>query len=207
LIIGTLGSASDALACGYENPQLVLRGVLNWAYPDSLHVLGAISREVAGRRLPLANFNQAGRDLFGRRLRATTTALNEFAELLGAASSETPQPAFSLVLVEPVLWTRFEPSPNGYHAKVHVASAEPGDLVLVTGEAVISEIALGRLTVGEAGERGLIRFYGSQKQRSNFIDIYRLVGGQLIAKPAGHAAMSPAATHITDATQPSGGNP
>lgn len=208
LMAGVMAPSSEAVACGYDSPQSVSRGVLNWAYPDSLHVIGAISREVAARRLPLANFNRAGADLFGQRFRATQTALTGFAELLRAASSEPSQPAFSLVLVEPVLWTRFEPSADGLHAKVHVASAEPGDLVLVTGEAVISEIAHGRLTVGEAGERGLIRFYGSEKQKSDFIGSYRHAGGQPIAKwGASHAAMPPAAQLFTDAVQPSGGNP
>ncbi|SJM29227.1 hypothetical protein [Mesorhizobium delmotii] len=208
LMAGVMAPSSEAVACGYDSPQSVSRGVLNWAYPDSLHVIGAISREVAARRLPLANFNRAGADLFGQRFRATQTALTGFAELLRAASSEPSQPAFSLVLVEPVLWTRFEPSAEGLHAKLHVASAEPGDLVLVTGEAVISEIALGRLAVGEAGERGLIRFYGSEKQKSDFIGTYRHAGGQPIAKlGASHATTSPAAQLITDAVQPSGGNP
>jgi hypothetical protein len=185
--------ASYGLACGYDSPQSISRGVLNWTYPDSLHVIGAISREVGARRLPLANFNRAGADLFGQRFRATTTALNEFAELLRAASSEPSQPAFSLVLVEPVLWTRFEPRPDGLHAKVHVASPEPGDLVLVTGEAVIGEIALGRLSVGDAVKIGLIRLYGSEKQRSDFIGTYRLVGSQPPAKPAAsRAALSSA---------------
>ncbi|WP_202363054.1 hypothetical protein [Mesorhizobium sp. L-2-11] len=182
LMAGVVAPSSEAVACGYDSPQSVSRGVLNWAYPDSLHVIGAISREVAARRLPLANFNRAGPDLFGKRFRATKTALEKFGELLRAASSDPSQLAFSLVLAEPVLWTRFEPSADGLHAKVHVASAEPGDLVLVTGEAVISEIALGRLAVGEASERGLIRFYGSEKQKSDFIGTYRHAGGQPIAK-------------------------
>lgn len=200
--------AAEALACGYDSPQSISRGVLNWTYPDSLHVIGAISREVEARRLPLANFNQAGTDLFGRRYRATTAALEKFGELLRAASSEPSQPPFSLVLVEPVLWTRFEPRTNGLYAKVHVASPEPGDLVLVTGEAVISEIALGRLTVGEAGELGLIRIYGSEKQKSDFIGTYQLAGAKPNAKlGVSHAGTLPAAQHITDAVQPSGGNP
>ena len=87
LMAGMVVPVSAAFACGYDSPQSISRGVLNWTYPDSLHVIGAISREVGARRLPLANFNRAGADLFGQRFRATTTALNEFAELLRAASS------------------------------------------------------------------------------------------------------------------------
>jgi hypothetical protein len=207
LAAGVAGPAPGAFACGYDNPQSVSRGVLNWAYPDSLHVIGAISREVAARRLPLANFSQAGTDLFGRRYRATATALEKFGELLRTASPGPSQPAFSLVLVEPVLWTRFEPGADGLHAKVHVASAEPEDLVLVTGEAVISEIAGGRLTVGEASERGLIRLYGSEKQKSDFIGTYQLAGSQPITNSGtSRAAMShasqPGATGVSLSVSP-----
>jgi hypothetical protein len=169
-------SASDASACGYDEPQNISRGSLNWIYPDSLHVIGAISREVAARRLPLANFDHAGPDLFGRRYRATSAALQQFAGLLRAASADPLQTPVSMVLVEPVLWTRFEPGTDGLYARVHVSGAAASDLVLVSGEAVVAEIVNGRLTIGEAERAGLIRLYGSAEQKADFLDVYRLVG-------------------------------
>lgn len=173
--------APGAFACGYEDPQSVSRGFLNWLYPDSLHVIGAISREVAARRLPPANFNRASVDLFGRRYSATKMALEQFGEMLSAAAPTPSQPSLSLVLVEPVLWTRFERGANGLHARVHVSGVEPGDLVLVSGEAVISEIAKGRLTVGHATKTGLIRIYGLEEQKAQFIDTYQQVGSSPLA--------------------------
>ena len=101
--------------------------------------------------------------------------------MLRAASPEPSQTPISLVLVEPMLWTRFEPGADGLHARVHVSGAEPGDLVLVSGEAVIGEIVSGRLTIGEAAERGLIRLYGSEEQKAEFIGTYPQVGSELSA--------------------------
>ena len=182
--------ASEVLGCGYDDPQSVSRGVLNWVYPDSLHVIGAISMEVAARRLPLANFDQPGLDLFGRRLRQTKSALEQFGEMLRAVSASPSQTSISLVLVEPVLWTRFQPQADGLHTRVHVSGAEPGDLVVVSGEAVIAEIANGRLTIGEAGTRGLIRLYGSEEQKAKFIGAYQLVGSEPPAGPSSIRAQS-----------------
>jgi hypothetical protein len=178
LAAGLMAAApvSDVLACGYDDPRSASRGFLNWIYPDSLHVIGAISREVAARRLPLANFDQTGPDLFGHRFRLTKMSLDKFGEMLRAASPKPSQTSVSMVLVEPMLWTRFEPSAVGLHAKVHVSGSEPGDLVLISGEAVIGEIANGRLTIGEADKLGLIRFYGSEEQEAEFVDTYQSVG-------------------------------
>jgi hypothetical protein len=178
----------ESFACGYDNPQSVSRGFLNWIYPDSLYVIGAISREVAARRLPLANFDQAEPDLFGRRFGLTKMALEQFGEMLRAASPERSSTSIALVLVEPMLWTRFEPSGDGLRARVHVSGAERGDLVLVSGEAVLGEIANGRMTIGEASDLGLLLFYGPEEQMAKFIGIYRQVGSEPLADSSRHRA-------------------
>ncbi len=54
-------------------------------------------------------------------------------------------------------------------AKVHVSGAEPGDLVLVSGEAVIGGIAARRLSFGDAVGRGLVRLYGAEPQIAEFV--------------------------------------
>ena len=68
----------------------------------------------------------------------------------------------AVVLVEPMLWARFEPTADGLRTIVHVSGAERGDLVVVTGEAVIAEIAARRLTFRQAYERGVARLYGDE---------------------------------------------
>jgi len=78
----------------------VSRGFLNWIYPDSLYVMGAISTEVAAGRLPLANIDRGGPpDLFGHKFRLAKTSLEQFGAMLGAASSASlrtrPEARFS----------------------------------------------------------------------------------------------------------------
>ena len=175
--------AAPALACGYDDPRSISQSVLNWSYPDSLYVIGAISRGIMARRLPLANFDRPGPDLFGHRYQLTKMSVDQLGEMLRVASPRPSQSAFSLVLVEPMLWTRFEPAADGLRTRVHVSGPEQADLVLVSGEAVIGEIAAGRLTIGEATNRGLIRFYGSDEQKAEFIGAYQSVGGEAPPEP------------------------
>ena len=54
--VTALAPGSEGLACGYEDPQSVSRGSLSWAYPNSLHVIGAISRRLrrGGSRLRIS---------------------------------------------------------------------------------------------------------------------------------------------------------
>jgi hypothetical protein len=169
-------SPSVALGCGYDDDVSVARGLLNWVYPDALYVVGAMSAAVAERRLPLPTFDAAKPDLFGSGYRKTVQSLEQFGTALGGASREAPPMSFSLVLVEPMLWTRFEVAQHALHMQVHVTGPAPGDLVLVSGEAVVGEIANGRLTVDQALTLGFIRLYGSEEQRADFLGAYRAVG-------------------------------
>ena len=167
---------SKGHACGYDSPQTASQGFLNWLYPDSLYVVGAISKEVAAGRLPVANFDQTGPDLFGHRFKLTATALEQFGAMLRAASPGPAQPSVSLVVVEPMLWTRFDQGPDGMRTTVHISGAQPGDLVLVSGEAVVTEIAARRLTFGQAVARGVVRLYGPAPQIAQFLRSYSDVG-------------------------------
>jgi hypothetical protein len=191
---------SEGHACGYDSPQTASKGFLNWLYPDSLHVVGAISREVAAKRLPLANFDQTGQDLFGHRFKLTATALEQFGDMLRVASPGPSQPSVSLVVVEPMLWTRFDQGSDGLRTTVHVPGALPGDLVLVSGEAIVTEIAARRLTFGRAVERGVVRLYGTAPQIAQFLLSYSDVGAsdsavealqRPVFSPASAAAGSP----------------
>ena len=169
---------SQGLACGYDDPQSVSRGSLNWSYPNALYVIGAISREVAARRLPLANFDRGGVDLFGRKFKLAATSLEQFGAMLGAAPSRSLQTSVAVVLVEPMLWARFEPTDDGWRIAVHVSGPGRGDLVMVTGEAVISEIAARHLTFRQAYARGIVRLYGEDAQIAAFVQNYQQVGAR-----------------------------
>ncbi|ASY65182.1 hypothetical protein SJ05684_b42000 (plasmid) [Sinorhizobium sojae CCBAU 05684] len=171
LLAATL-SPSASSACGYHDDVMMARGLLNWVYPDALHVLGSISAAVAERRLPPPSSAGAAPDLFGANYRKTVRSLEQFGRNLPLASGEKPPPSVSLVLIEPMLWTRFEMGTSGLHMRVHVTGPEPEDVVLVSGEAVIAEIASGGLTIGKAHELGLIRLYGPAAKRALFLLAY-----------------------------------
>jgi hypothetical protein len=177
-VLTTAYSPSQSLACGYHDDVSIARGLLNWVYPEALHVLGAISTAVAERRLPPPNPDAAGLNLFGSGYRTTLKPLERFAEALSAAA-ETAEPlSYSLVLLEPMLWTRFEAHLGELRTQIHVSGPQPGDLVLISGQGVIAEIANGRLDVGEAHRLGLVRMYGSEEQRTQFLAAYQHVGGE-----------------------------
>jgi hypothetical protein len=169
-------SPSATLGCGYDDDVSVARGLLNWIYPDALHVVGAMTAAAADRRLPPPNFDGAKPNLFGSGYRKTVQSLEQFGTALSGASREAPPPSFSLVLVEPMLWTRFEMAQHELRTHVHVTGPAPGDLVLVSGEAVVGEIANGRLTIDQARKLGFIRLYGSEEQKAEFLRAYQSVG-------------------------------
>src|SRR5262245_50869614 len=126
-------SPSVTLGCGYDDDVSVARGLLNWVYPDALYVVGAMSAAVAERQLPPPTFDAAKPDLFGSGYRKTVQSLEQLGTALNGAS-RTALPSFSLVLVEPMLWTRFEAVQHELRTHVHVTAPAPGDLVVVSGE-------------------------------------------------------------------------
>ncbi|MCA1439861.1 hypothetical protein I6F07_06395 [Ensifer sp. IC4062] len=187
-------SSPAVLACGYHDDVSMARGMMNWVYPEALHVLGAISTAVAERRLAPPLSDKAP-DLFGSRYRRTAEALERFGEALGESADRMPALSFSIVLLEPMLWTRYEAAGGRLRTQVHVTGPKAGDLVLVSGEAVIGGIVAGRLATGEAIERGLIRLYGSESQKAVFVGAFRSAGNARpdTIKPA---AMSRAAQSV-----------
>jgi hypothetical protein len=174
-VLGALivSSPSDAAACGYHDDVSIARGALNWIYPDALHVVGAISMAVADRRLRPTPVG-GGLDLFG--YHGTVRALDQHAEQLRMSSGQMPRPTFSLLLIEPMLWTRFVSEGGDVRTQVHVSGPQAGDLVVISGEEVIREIAKNRLSIGEAYRRGLIRLYGTEEQVRSFLIRYDQVG-------------------------------
>jgi hypothetical protein len=177
LMFGTMMSwlPPAAVACGYHDNVALARGVLNWVYPDALHVVGAISTAVAERRLPAATPVPGALGLLG--FHGAVRSLEQHTKQLRMVSGETPSPAFSLLLIEPMLWTRFVAEEGDLRAQVHASGPQAGDLVLISGEEVIREVTRNRLTIGEAHRRGLVRLYGTAEQVALFLTRYDRVGG------------------------------
>src|SRR5687768_1603261 len=162
-----IGSASEAAACGYHDDVSLARGVLNWVYPDALHVVGALSAAVAEGLLPAGSSKQGAAGLLG--YQRTVRALDQHAQQLRLSPGEMPPPTFSLLLIEPMLWTRFVTESGDVRTQVHVSGPEAGDLVVISGEEVLRSVANNRLTIAKAHRSGVIRLYGRNDQVSSFL--------------------------------------
>ena len=86
-----------------------------------------------------------------RRLQRLRASLQQAAQQRGVTL-----PAFSLLLVEPALWSRFSTGADGVTVAIDTEAPPAGSPVVVTGAAVIAAIAAGRVAPKEAFQRGLI---------------------------------------------------
>jgi len=160
------GGIAPAAACGLEDPSSigVLRGTLNLAYPQSLHVGTAVWQAQLSGRLPRdpvaqrAELSPPARAQM--RLIHATLSMRRLAAALATHARAEDRPPLAVVLVGPVLWTRIEPGARAAEAQVHAAGPEPGDVVLVTESATVEALASGALGVDEALQLGLLRLYG-----------------------------------------------
>jgi hypothetical protein len=170
----TIWPPSGVFSCGYHDDVTLARGVLNWVYPDALHVIGAIATAVGEKRLPAPNASPVA---FGPRgYHSAARSLDKIARQLNASPGETPPLSFSLILIEPMLWTRFSSGGDGLEAHIHVPGPQAGDLVVISGEDVIREVASNRLSFGEAYRLGLVRTYGTGAQIAAFLGRYDRIG-------------------------------
>ena len=132
--------ASPAVACGFHDEVSVQRGVMNWIYPESLHVRAAVWRaqqagQIEREELPYLR---------------VAFLLKALAPRLAANTS--------VVLLTPMLWTRY--GPEG--VRVHAEGAAQGDAVLVTEAVVVKAIVEERLTLADALASGVLRIYPRQ---------------------------------------------
>lgn len=189
LLAAVLAGVPVAQACGYHDPSSVNLGMLNLAYPDTLHVRtavwmaqldGVISRD----EQPAAGDPQTATIRAMFRLRETSLRLGWFRDRIGAALDGRPVPAFSIVLIGPMLWTRFEPAGDTLAMTAHAAGPGSEDVVIVTDAPVVAALLEGRLTPQQARSLGLVRFYGAPQ---NVADVASLLDR---VEPGGARRMS-----------------
>jgi hypothetical protein len=125
------------MACGFHDEVSLQRGVMNWVYPESLHVRAAVWRA-----------QQAGQ------IEREELPYLKVAFLLKALRPHLAANT-SVVLLTPMLWTRY--GPEG--VRVHAEGAARGDAVLVTEAAVVKAIVEKRLTLAHALAGGVLRSY------------------------------------------------
>jgi len=161
MLLAGASSPHLVLACAYEDPSAAdfQRGVISQFYPNSLHVLGALTQAQLGGVIPPEPAPRANY-LFGY-LKADRS-LRLFGDELQDQQGEDNGFAFTLVLIEPMLWTRFQFDGGRATTFVHVDGPQPGDVVVWTAEAALRQIVDHRMTIARAEELGLIRFYGDE---------------------------------------------
>lgn len=165
-----LATCTGAAACGLEDPASIpmRRGALNLAFPESLRVGTAVWQAALDGTLPRDPLAQRD-DLTpevraGMRQMRTNTVLRRFSAQIAAqaaAPGGAAPPDMAMVLLGPVMWTRFEAGDGTVNPLLHVEGPEPGDVVLVTDLAAVDAITRGSLTLAAALDLGFLRLYGS----------------------------------------------
>jgi hypothetical protein len=165
-----LCACTAAQACGYHDPASASVGMLNWAYPDALHVRTAVWMAQADGRLarrdpvPDADTQSVNfRFQQSIRLRDAQARLDDLRTRVHTALAGQPMPAFAVVLIGPMLWTRFESAEGTVNMVPHATGPAGDDVVIVTDDAVMVALAEGRLTTREARAQGLVKAYGTSE--------------------------------------------
>ena len=154
------GSAAS-IACGFEDPNSasMARGALNLAYPHALYVTSAVWRAQMEGVIDRNELSAPAKALGG--YQKVARLLGTIRDLLAAPLDGRGAPAFSMVLIGPMLWTHYEPADDGLKMTVHTDAPSNGDVIIVTDEPVIAALIEGRITPRSAEDLGLIRFYGA----------------------------------------------
>jgi hypothetical protein len=103
-------------------------------------------------------------------LRMAQLQMRRLGRQTDAAAGERPTPRFTVVLLGPMLWSTYDDVGGAVNACMYVSGPKPGDVVMVTDQAVVAALLAGSLDVHDAYDLGLIRYYGKDA------DIAQLVG-------------------------------
>lgn len=145
-------------ACGYDNPQSIQLGALNWAYPDALYVRSAVADAEAAGLLPT---DEPVDDGGISPLQHATEIMKEFGSKLFDQRLVDRHTKIAVVLLPQVMWTRFTIDPAGISMQEHGDGPSEHDLVIVTEEKVIHTLLDEKLGADTAENIGLIRYYGA----------------------------------------------
>lgn len=185
-LVTLIAVSSAALACGFEDPNSAqaARGLLNWAYPQSLHVSTAVWQAQAAGIIARDQTPAAVKALLG--YQKALQRLSAFRDGLSAGLDGRAVPTLSLVMLGPVLWTRFKRNDMSIDMEPHAGGPTSGDTVIVTEEPVITAFVEGKITPREARDLGLLKVYGpddSVAQLWDWLERWRLGGKSVAAAP------------------------
>jgi hypothetical protein len=170
-VAAVIAGNSGGSSCGYHSPVNLQRGMLNWTYPDALHVSTAVWRAhqagILPARAPVA-------DLFA--YHKAIANLQHLRAALQQDAAENPPPAFSIVFIDTMLWSRFVPADDSFEVRIHQDGPQPEDLVVISDEAVIAAILSGKVEAKDAVEASLIRIYGDADAKARWLRTMNTAG-------------------------------
>ena len=157
--------ALPVTACGYHGNAAV--GALNVAYPNALWVRTAVWQAQLEGLLARADATPpanpiAERLALAQRYREVSGQLTQLRDHLTTQRPHPPTPTFAVLLMGPMMWSRFEPNGDAMALQVHADGPVSGDVVLLTDEPVLAALATGRMRLAQAIELGVVRIYGPQ---------------------------------------------
>jgi hypothetical protein len=177
-------SATPAIPCGFEDPSSVTmqRGVLNFVYPKSLWVSTAVWQAQLAGLIPQQRSFSGDQAAVG--LLLAQAQMRRLGRLTDEAAGAGPVPRFTVVLLGTMLWTTYDDTGGTVKACVHASGPKPGDVVMVTDQAVVAALLAGSLGVRDANDLGLIRYYGDDDDILQLVqvldDLKPLPGGSAI---------------------------
>lgn len=107
------------------------------------------------------------------RLREVVRDLDALRAAIEAGRDARSAPAFSIVLIGPMLWTRFEQREGALVMTEHAQGPSRDDVVVVTDGPVVEALVAGRFDVQTAQARGLLRYYGAREAVAEVVALFR----------------------------------
>lgn len=172
-----------AAACGYHNPRDLAVAGLNWIYPESLHVRGAIWAAQQDGSLPpldkerITAWGERRQELEAMAYQKTVSIIRALGRAMKERTPEDRVENFSLVLAETALWSQFTVTSRHDLVAIDVGSAADDDLVIVTDEAALYAIGAGSLSLSDAVASGMMKLYGREEQENSFLKLFGSIGG------------------------------
>lgn len=137
MIAALIATAPAAAACGFHEGVALERASMYQAYPGSSHVRTRVWWEQQSGRIEREELPYM----------KVAFLLNQLRPHLAANAS--------VLLVTPMLWTRYRHE----GVRVHAEGPAQGDAVLVTEAIVVKAIVEGRLSMADALATGMLRIY------------------------------------------------
>jgi hypothetical protein len=157
-----LGAAPAAFGCAFH---AVAEVQLEGMYPGSLAVAVALRKAADAGVIDAADLQTPSRR--GALYIDAVRRLHALRKAIAASPAAADLPAsFSLGYVESWLWTRYSQADGKIRADIHTDGPAEGEAVVLTGEAIMTEVLAGRLSVERALADGTIHIDGNEGDKA-----------------------------------------